>query len=71
MPLEPKQEPEAADQSQKVKPEGSYLDWSEEDIDRLAAITPSVIADSKADARRIPTLNALLNAVEVDGDGES
>ena len=51
----------------KVKPPGSYRPKSERAIASLAAITPAVIADARADARRLdPELAALLEAVVVE-----
>lgn len=51
-----------------VQPDGGALEWSDEDIARLVGITPegrispAVLADAKADARRHADLNAFLNA---------
>lgn len=48
--------------SGKVQVQGVLVDWSDEELERLAAITPAVIADAKADARRLPNLHTLLSA---------
>lgn len=47
-----------------VQPQGSAVDWTDEDLDNMANLTPAKIADAKADARRFPLLAALLNAEE-------
>ena len=53
-----------------VNPQGQAAPLTPQQIDALATITPSVIADAKADARRTsPQLFAMLNAVPVDAQG--
>ncbi len=49
-----------------VQPDGRAHRWTETEIARLARITPAVLADAKADARRVPALNACLRAQERD-----
>lgn len=50
----------------KVTVEGQAILWTDEQIAAMCAITPAVLADARADARRDPTLAALLNARIVD-----
>lgn len=62
---------------QPVQPEGGAVDWTDAQIDALVGITddgqisPAVLADARADARRYPELNALLKATADDGDSRT
>ncbi len=58
---------EERDDKGAVEMPGGYLDWTDAELDELAAITPAVIADAMADARRLPQLDRLLRAREVTG----
>lgn len=40
----------------------SYIDWSDDDLDDLATITPADIADARRDAEKYTDLDELLNA---------
>lgn len=49
-----------------VKPQGAALDWTDAELDQIAALTPAKLADARADARRYPMLNALLTAEDTE-----
>jgi hypothetical protein len=61
-----------ADKRETVEPDGGAIQWSDDQIAALIGITeqgqisPSVLADAKADARKNPTLAALLNAKPIE-----
>jgi hypothetical protein len=52
------------------KPVGEALDWSEEEIDRLAEITPEDVTSAKALSRRLmpKKVQPVLDAKKEDGE---
>lgn len=47
----------------KVKPTGSFIDWSEEDLDEMSTITPADVEDAKRHAQEnYPDWAKLLDA---------
>lgn len=52
------------------KPDRTYADWSETDLETLTRIDASALADARADALRSdPELAALLEAEDLPSDG--
>jgi hypothetical protein len=59
----------AEDKKKNPKPPGKPLNLSEEELEQWATITPAVLGDAKADARRRhPALAALLEARAIEED---
>lgn len=55
--------PQNKPQRKTVKPTGSFIDWSEEDLDEMSIITPADIEDAKRHAQEnYPDLARLLDA---------
>lgn len=50
---------------------GNWLNWDDEELDRLAEINPAEIGDAVADSRRIPVLFLLLIALGVSSSAEA